>query len=136
MTSDRKHKKLRHFGQFLSASAIARIHGLSPPTIIRRYAHGLRDEELVARAYTLDVQGGISTYCSARLPSPGEARYRLRRAEWCLSMARERLMNARALGEARNVIFRLEKALHRAESRRMYASEIVRMAEDLEEDAA
>lgn len=132
MNLERKHKKLHHFNHYTSASAIAREHGLSVPTILRRYAAGLRDHDLVARAYQVpDVPGGVSVHRSERFPSLGEARYRLRRAERGLDMAQQRLSNARALGENRNVVLRLAKALHRAEVRRMYATEMVRVTENL-----
>jgi hypothetical protein len=130
MTYPTKYRRIKFFEEWLSASEIARRHGLSPPTVLRRYAQGLRDRDLVAEAYSRPKaeEGHAFKYRSLRPPTSKEAAYRLRKAERQLVLAGARLASAKTLGESRLIIERLERALNRAEIRHMYMKEMTRRA--------
>ena len=131
-----KYNRIEFQGEMLSASEIARRHGVSAPTILRRYAQGLRDAELAAAPYSLPAaeNGKAFSYRSDRMPTPLQARARLRKAQRGVELATARLMNAKALGETKRVIVRLDKLVFRAQARRMYCAEMVRMVDSLRED--
>lgn len=137
-----KYNRIRFFEEWLSASEIGHRHGLSTPTILRRYhVLGLRDHDLVAapdREKPASPHRG-ERYLSNRLPTPLQARFRLRRAIAGVELALQRLASAKAMGERPRTIERLKLALVRAEQRRMYCSSMVETADELakeKEDAA
>lgn len=132
-----KYNKIRLFDEWLSASEIGRRHGLSVPTVLRRYyVLGLRGKKLLAAPGTLPkaANGEHMPYRSQRLPTPLQARARLRKAKASLTMAIERLAHARAMGETKRTIERLEKIMRRAEVRRMYCTSMVESADEFDKD--
>lgn len=131
-------QRIEFDGELLSASEIARRHGFSPPTILKRYALGFRGGELVAKrgSLTRAPEGMTPGYRCIRPPTPLEARYHAQRARRSVEMATDRLEHAHGMGSPRQTLLRLERAVTRAQQRRMYRDEMLRKADEVFEAAA
>jgi hypothetical protein len=116
-------------GQLMTASQIARSHGLSLPTIMRRLARGMTDDDLVAAQYVHPRVAGQARVNSDRTITAGEAARWLKRAEASLDRASLHYRNSILACDPPKVQARLKLAVDKAMMMVSYWRECLRVAE-------